>query len=48
LVRASSNTPNLVVVCESTQSRQDLKDIFRATESLIRQEPDVGAFDQTI
>lgn len=48
LVRASSNTPNLVVVCESTESRQDLTAIFRATEALIRQEPDVGAFDQTI
>lgn len=48
LVRASSNTPNLVVVCESTESRQDLIDIFRTTEALIRQEPDVGAFDQTI
>lgn len=48
LVRASSNTPNLVIVCESTESSQELVDIFREIEALIRQEPDVGAFDQTI
>lgn len=48
LVRASSNTPNLVVVCESTESPEDLKAIFRAIEVMIRREPSVGDFDQTI
>ncbi len=48
LVRASSNTPNLVVVCESPQSPADLRDIFAATDALLRAEPDVGAYDQVI
>ncbi len=29
LVRASSNTPNLVVVCESPESDAELRNIFR-------------------
>lgn len=48
LVRASSNTPNLVVVCESTQSDAEMRAIFAAMDAVIRTEPLVGAYDQTI
>ncbi|MGR3571838.1 phosphomannomutase/phosphoglucomutase [Brevirhabdus sp.] len=48
LVRASSNTPNLVVVCESTQSRADLKALFEAIDALLRHEPEVGPYDQSL
>jgi phosphomannomutase/phosphoglucomutase len=47
LVRASSNTPNLVVVCESPTSREELRAIFDALDAVIRTEPSVGAYDQT-
>ncbi|MEM7507552.1 MAG: phosphomannomutase/phosphoglucomutase [Pseudomonadota bacterium] len=47
LVRASSNTPNLVVVCESTASEQELLAIFEALDTVIRTEPSVGDYDQT-
>jgi phosphomannomutase/phosphoglucomutase len=48
LVRASSNTPNLVVVCESPESEAEMRAIFRDLDALIRAEPGVGAYDQTI
>lgn len=48
LVRASSNTPNLVVVCESPNSRDELKAIFADLDAVIRTEDSVGAYDQTI
>ncbi|MEM7668496.1 MAG: phosphomannomutase/phosphoglucomutase, partial [Pseudomonadota bacterium] len=38
LVRASSNTPNLVVVCESTTSETDLRDIFNAIDAVVKSE----------
>ncbi|MGF1445648.1 MAG: phosphomannomutase/phosphoglucomutase [Pikeienuella sp.] len=47
LVRASSNTPNLVVVCESPRSADELRAIFEALDAVIRTEPTVGAYDQT-
>lgn len=47
LVRASSNTPNLVVVCESPASEAELRAIFAALDAVIREEPSVGAYDQT-
>jgi phosphomannomutase/phosphoglucomutase len=47
LVRASSNTPNLVVVCESPASEQELREIFAGLDAIIRTEPSVGAYDQT-
>jgi phosphomannomutase/phosphoglucomutase len=47
LVRASSNTPNLVVVCESPDSREELRAIFDDLDAVIRTEPGVGAYDQT-
>lgn len=48
LVRASSNTPNLVVVCESPESEAEMRAIFADLDAVIRQEPAVGAYDQTI
>ncbi len=48
LVRASSNTPNLVVVCESPESEAELKAIFEDLDAVIRTEPSVGDYDQTL
>ncbi|GAA6187968.1 phosphomannomutase/phosphoglucomutase [Litorivita sp. NS0012-18] len=47
LVRASSNTPNLVVVCESSVSDAELRAIFKEVDDVIRTEPSVGDYDQT-
>ena len=47
LVRASSNTPNLVVVCESSDSEAELRAIFKELDDVIRTEPGVGDYDQT-
>ena len=47
LVRASSNTPNLVVVCESPDSEEELRAIFADIDAVIRTEPNVGEYDQT-
>ena len=47
LVRASSNTPNLVVVCESADSEDELRAIFADIDAVIRTEPGVGDYDQT-
>ena len=48
LVRASSNTPNLIVVCESPESDAELRAIFAQLDAVIRTEPLVGEYDQTI
>ncbi len=48
LVRASSNTPNLVVVCESPESEDELGAIFHDIDAFIRTEPSVGEYDQKI
>ncbi len=48
LVRASSNTPNLVVVCESPESDAEMREIFADIDAVIRTEPSVGEYDQTI
>jgi len=48
LVRASSNTPNLVVVCESSESDAEMRAIFADIDAVIRTEPSVGDYDQTI
>lgn len=45
LVRASSNTPNLVVVCESPESPEQLRAIFNDLDAIIRTEPNVGDYD---
>lgn len=47
LVRASSNTPNLVVVCESTESEERLRAIFGELDAVIRRQPEVGDYDQS-
>ncbi|WP_300035882.1 phosphomannomutase/phosphoglucomutase [uncultured Roseobacter sp.] len=47
LVRASSNTPNLVVVCESPDSEAELRAIFSDLDAIIRTEPGVGDYDQS-
>lgn len=48
LVRASSNTPNLVVVCESPESEDEMRAIFADIDAVIRTETNVGDYDQTI
>ena len=48
LVRASSNTPNLVIVCESPASEDEMRAIFADLDAIIRTEPSVGSYDQTI
>lgn len=48
LVRASSNTPNLVVVCESPESQDQLKAIFADIDAVVRTESEVGEYDQTL
>ena len=48
LVRASSNTPNLVVVCESPESEAEMRAIFEDLDAIIRTEPSVGEYDQKI
>jgi phosphomannomutase/phosphoglucomutase len=48
LVRASSNKPELVVVVESPVSEQRMRDMFKAVDSVMRENPEVGAYNQTI
>ena len=48
LVRASSNTPNLVIVVESMTSNADMKAIFADIEARLARHPEIGEFDQKI
>ncbi len=48
LVRASSNKPELVVVVESPASEQRMREMFRAVDGVLRENADVGAYNQTI
>ncbi|WP_333823705.1 phosphomannomutase/phosphoglucomutase [Pinisolibacter sp.] len=48
LVRASSNKPELVVVIESPVSRTRLEEMFADIDAVLRQNPEVGAYNQTI
>jgi phosphomannomutase / phosphoglucomutase len=48
LIRASSNKPELVVVCESMTSQKDLREIFEDIRALLATEPDVKAFNQEL
>jgi phosphomannomutase / phosphoglucomutase len=48
LIRASSNKPELVIVCESMTSEAQMISIFRFIEGLLAQHPEVGAFNQKI
>lgn len=48
LVRASSNTPNLVVVVESPDSAEDVRAVFAAIKAELDAHPEVGSFDQEL
>ncbi len=48
LVRASSNKPELVVVVESPVSQERMREMFQAVDSVLRQHPEVGEYNQTI
>ena len=48
LVRASSNKPELVVVVESPVAEARMREMFKAVDAVLRQHPDVGAYNQTI
>ncbi len=48
LVRASSNKPELVVVVESPASEERLHAMFHAVDGVLRENPEVGAYNQTI
>lgn len=48
LVRASSNKPELVVVVESPVSEARMREMFGAIDAILREHPEVGAYNQTI
>ncbi|MBO0732771.1 MAG: phosphomannomutase/phosphoglucomutase [Methylocapsa sp.] len=48
LVRASSNKPELVVVVESPVSEARMRQMFAAVDKILRENPEVGAYNQTI
>jgi phosphomannomutase/phosphoglucomutase len=48
LVRASSNKPELVVVVESPVSEERKREMFVAVDRLLRENPEVGAYNQTL
>lgn len=47
LVRASSNKPELVVVIESPVSEARTREMFKAVDDILRENPEVGAYNQT-
>ncbi|MEM6761673.1 MAG: phosphomannomutase/phosphoglucomutase [Pseudomonadota bacterium] len=48
LVRASSNKPELVVVVESPTSEDNMRAMFKAVDGVLRENPEVGAYNQSI
>jgi phosphomannomutase/phosphoglucomutase len=48
LVRASSNKPELVVVVESPASEARMREMFAAVDKVLRENPEVGDYNQTI
>ena len=48
LVRASSNKPSLVVVCESPVSETQMRAMFADLDARLGKRPDVGEYDQKI
>ncbi|MGO4573124.1 phosphomannomutase/phosphoglucomutase [Microvirga sp. 2TAF3] len=48
LVRASSNKPELVVVVESPVSEMRMREMFKAVDDILRENPEVGVYNQTI
>jgi phosphomannomutase/phosphoglucomutase len=48
LVRASSNKPELVVVVESPVAEARMREMFHAVDAILRENTEVGAYNQTI
>jgi len=48
LVRASSNKPELTVVVESPASEARMREMFHAVDAILRENPEVGAYNQTL
>jgi phosphomannomutase/phosphoglucomutase len=48
LVRASSNKPELVVVVESPVSEAGMRAMFKAVDGVLRENPEVGDYNQSI
>jgi phosphomannomutase/phosphoglucomutase len=48
LIRASSNKPELVVVIESPVSEARMREMFKAMDAILRENPEVGRYNQTI
>jgi phosphomannomutase/phosphoglucomutase len=48
LVRASSNKPELVVVIESPVSEARMREMFAAIDGILRKNPEVGVYNQSI
>ncbi|MEM9223320.1 MAG: phosphomannomutase/phosphoglucomutase [Pseudomonadota bacterium] len=48
LVRASSNKPELVVVVESPTSEASMRAMFKAVDGVLRENKEVGEYNQTI
>ena len=48
LIRASSNSPNLVVVCESLESKEKMKKIFSELNCVLSEFNEIGDYDQKI
>ncbi len=48
LVRASSNKPELVVVVESPVSEDRLHAMFKAVDGVLRENSEVGDYNQTL
>ena len=48
LVRASSNKPELVVVVESPVSEARMREMYTAIDGILRENPEVGDYNQTI
>jgi phosphomannomutase/phosphoglucomutase len=48
LVRASSNKPELVIVVESPASEARMREMFAAIDAILRENPEVGAYNQSI
>lgn len=48
LIRASSNKPELVVVVESPISEARMREMFKVMDDVLRENAEVGAYNQTI
>ena len=48
LIRASSNKPSLVIVIESFKSNEEVKEIFKAINQLLKDTGKVGEYDQSL